>query len=422
VQTIEAQEAESGMLVKSILNRIEKQPGFVYDAVRLVDSAGWLSVEIDIRARKGSQGRCSGCDRPGPTYDTLALRRFEFVPLWAIAVFLLYALRRVRCDRCGVKVEKVPWANGKHQLTTTYAWFLARWAKRLSWKTVAETFQTSWNHVFQSVSMAVAWGREHQDLSGIAAIGIDEIQWKRGHRYLTLVYQIDAGCRRLLWIGQDRTVETIQGFFQWLGAERSAALRFVCSDMWGPYLRVVAQKAALAIHILDRFHIMSHMNKAIDEVRAKEARELRARGHAPVLTHTRWLLLRRPEKLTGRQVPRLAELLSYNLRAVRAYLLREEFQFFWGYVHPTWAGRFMDRWCTQTMRSQIEPMKKVARMLRRHRPLLLNWFRAKGTISNGTVEGFNLKAKLTMRKAFGFRTYRAIEIALYHTLGESART
>ena len=405
------------MLVKSILNRIEKQPGFVYDAVRLVDSAGWLSVEIDIRARKGSQGRCSGCDRPGPTYDTLALRRFEFVPLWAIAVFLLYALRRVRCDRCGVKVEKVPWANGKHQLTTTYAWFLARWAKRLSWKTVAETFQTSWNHVFQSVSMAVAWGREHQDLSGIAAIGIDEIQWKRGHRYLTLVYQIDAGCRRLLWIGQDRTVETIQGFFQWLGAERSAALRFVCSDMWGPYLRVVAQKAALAIHILDRFHIMSHMNKAIDEVRAKEARELRARGHAPVLTHTRWLLLRRPEKLTGRQVPRLAELLSYNLRAVRAYLLREEFQFFWGYVHPTWAGRFMDRWCTQTMRSQIEPMKKVARMLRRHRPLLLNWFRAKGTISNGTVEGFNLKAKLTMRKAFGFRTYRAIEIALYHTLG-----
>jgi transposase len=417
VQTIEAQEAESGMLVKSILNRIEKQPGFVYDAVRLVDSAGWLRVEIDIRARKGSQGRCSGCDRPGPTYDTLALRRFEFVPLWAIAVFFLYALRRVRCDRCGVKVEKVPWANGKHQLTTTYAWFLARWAKRLSWKTVAETFHTSWNHVFHSVSMAVAWGREHQDLSGIAAIGIDEIQWKRGHRYLTLVYQIDAGCRRLLWIGQDRTVETIQGFFQWLGAERSAALRFVCSDMWKPYLRVVAQKAALAVHILDRFHIMSHMNKAIDEVRAKEARELRARGHAPVLTHTRWLLLRRPEKLTGRQVPRLAELLSYNLRAVRAYLLREEFQFFWSYVHPTWAGRFLDRWCTQTMRSQLEPMKKVARMLRRHRPLLLNWFRAKGTISNGTVEGFNLKAKLTMRKAFGFRTYRAIEIALYHTLG-----
>ena len=83
----------------------------------------------------------------------------------------------------------------------------------------------------------------------------------------------------------------------------------------------------------------------------------------------------------------------------------------------TWAGRFLDRWCTQTMRSRLQPMQKVARMLRRHRPLLLNWFRATGAISAGAVEGFNNKAKLTMRIAFGFRTYRAIEIALYHTLG-----
>jgi transposase len=187
--------------------------------------------------------------------------------------------------------------------------------------------------------------------------------------------------------------------------------------MWKPYLRVVAKKAGPALHILDRFHIMAHMNKAIDKVRAQEVRALRARGRRPILTHTRWLLLRRPETLTEHQLPRLAELLGANLRAVRAYLLREEFQLFWGYVHPTWAGRFLDRWCTQTMRSRIAPMQKVARMLRRHRPLLLNWFRAKGAISSGAVEGFNNKAKLTMRRAYGFRTYRAIELALYHTLG-----
>jgi len=233
-----------------------------------------------------------------------------------------------------------------------------------------------------------------------------------------LVYQLDAGRRRLLWIGRERTVKTLLRFFRWFGPTRSAALRFVCSDMWQPYLRVVAKKAAPAVHILDRFPIMSHLNKAIDEVRAGEARALKAQGHAPVLTHTRWLLLRRPERLTGPQRPRLAELLGYNLRAVRAYLLREEFQFFWTYVSPTSAGRFLDRWCTQTMRSRLKPMQKVARMLRRHRPLLLNWFRAKGTISAATVEGLNNKAKLTMRRAFGFRTYRAIELALYHTLGD----
>ncbi len=405
------------MLVKTILNRVQKQPGFVYGAVRFVEVRGAGGVEVELRRRAGGRPTCSGCARPGPGYDTLPARRFEFVPLWGFAVFFSYAMQRVECRTCGVRVEAVPWAEGKHHLTTTYAWFLARWAKHLSWAEVAEAFRTTWEHVFHSVEMAVTWGRDHCDLTGITAIGIDEIQWQRGHKYLTLVYQLDAGRKRLLWLGPDRQVKTLLRFFHWLGNDRSAALRFICSDMWKPYLRVVAKKAGHALHILDRFHIMSHMSKAIDEVRAMEARDLKAHGYAPVLKHTRWLLLKRPENLTEQQEPRLAELLRYNLRAVRSYLLREDFQFFWTYVSPTWAGRFLDRWCTRTLRSQIEPMKKVARMLRRHRELLLNWFRAKGTISSGTVEGFNNKAKLTTRRAFGFRTYRAVEIALYHTLG-----
>jgi transposase len=406
------------MLLQTILNRVQKQPGFVYGAIRFVPVRDRPGLEIELRGRRNRRPRCSGCQQPGPGYDTLAPRRFEFVPLWGLLVVFVYALRRVACPRCGVRVEAIPWAEGKHQLTTTYAWFLARWAQRVSWTAVAQTFHTTWTHVYRSVEMAVAWGRAHQDLTGITALGIDEIQWHRGHHYLTLVDQIDADCRRLLWVGQDRTVKTLLRFFRWFGPQHTAALRFVCSDMWPPYLRVVAKKAGLALHVLDRFHIMAHLSKAIDDVRAHEARTLRARGRAPVLTHTRWLLLTRPAHLTDTQLPRLAELLAYNLRAVRAYLLKEEFQFFWTYLAPTWAGRFLDRWCTQTMRSRLAPMQKVARMLRRHRPLLLNWFRAQGTISGGAVEGFNNKAKLTMRKAFGFRTYPALELALYHTLGK----
>ena len=406
------------MLLQTILNRVQKQPGFVYGAVRVVEARGRPGLEIEVRGRKRRRPRCSGCQQPGPGYDTLAPRRFEFVPLWGLLVFFVYALRRVQCPRCGVRVETIPWAEGKHQLTTTYAWFLARWAQRVSWTAVAQSFQTTWTHVYRSVEMAVAWGRAHQELTGITAIGIDEIQWPRGQHDLTLVYQIDADCRRLLWIGQDRTVKTLLRFFRWFGPPRTAALRFVCSDMWKPYLRVVAKKAGAALHVLDRFHITAHMSKAIDDVRAHEARTLRARGLAPVLTNTRWLLLTRPEHLHDTQLPRLAALLAYNLRAVRAYLLKEEFQFFWTYLSPAWAGRFLDRWCTQTMRSRLEPMQKVARMLRRHRPLLLNWFRAKGVISGGAVEGVNNQAKLTMRKAFGFRTYPALELALYHTLGK----
>ena len=267
------------------------------------------------------------------------------------------------------------------------------------------------------MQMAVRWGRAHQQLSGITAIGIDEIAWQRGHRYVTLVYQIDEGCRRLLWIGQERRVKTLLRFFRWFGKERSAELKFICSDMWNPYLRVIAKKAGGTIHVIDRFHIMAKMSKAIDEVRAKESKELVAKGYEPVRKRTRWLLLKRPDNLSEKQQPKLAELLRYNLRSVRAYLLKEDFQFFWGYISPYWAGQFLDQWCTRTMRSRIEPMKKMARTLRNHRTLLLNWFRAKGAISAGTVEGFNTKAKLTLRKSYGFRTYRAMEIALYHGLG-----
>ena len=378
------------MQLKSILNRVQKCKSFVYARVYWVGDGEAAQLEVEVVERANGRALCSGCGQARAGYDRLARRRFEFVPLWGIRVFLVYAPRRVECPACGIRVEALPWAVGKHRLCEAYTWFLARWAWRLSWKEVATVFHASWGSVFRSVEMAVAWGRAHQDLSGIGAIGIDEIAWKRGHKYLTLVYQIDAGCKRLLWIGNQRKVKTLLGFFRCFGAERSASLAFVCSDMWRPYLKVIAKKAGQAVHVLDRFHIMMHMSKAIDAVRAEEARALKAKGYEPVLTKTRWLLLKRPENLSAQQAPKLAELLQYNLRAVRAYLLKEDFQAFWTYLSPWWAGRFLDQWCTRTMRSKLEPMKKVAKMLRKHRPLLLNWFRAKGQLSSGVVEGFNL--------------------------------
>ena len=162
---------------------------------------------------------------------------------------------------------------------------------------------------------------------------------------------------------------------------------------------------------------MVHSHGVIDEVRAAEVKRLKEDGYKPVLKHARWVLLKRPENLTQEQAVKLKELLKYNLKAVRAYLLREEFQRFWEYRSVAWAGRFLQEWCAKAMRSRLEPMKKVARMLRAHQGLLLNWFRAQGTVSAGSVEGLNYNAKLAMRKAYGFRTLRGVKIALYHRLG-----
>ena len=238
------------------------------------------------------------------------------------------------CIRCGgsiaaaveaVVVEEVPWGDGKRTLTRAYMLFLARWARRLSWKETAEAFRTSWDKVFDAVEHVVTFGLEHRVFGQIDAIGVDEIQYAKGHKYLTLVYQIDLGVTRLLWVGRERTIESFQGFFTVIGDELASKIVFVCSDMWEPYLKVIREKCSEALHILDRFHIVAKMNKALDEVRAGESRRMASEGRVPVLKKSRWLLLKREENLKTEQRFRLRDLLRYNLKTVRAYLLKEVF-------------------------------------------------------------------------------------------------
>ena len=401
----------------TILNRCHRFRGFVYQHAQF--SADKKSIEVAVGPRKGSAAVCSRCHLPAPGYDQLAERRFEFIPLWGFLVFLLYTMRRVNCRRCGiVAVEEVPWGDGKRTLTKAYMLFLARWARRLSWKETAEAFRTSWDKVFDAVEHVVTFGLEHRVLGQIDAIGVDEIQYAKGHKYLTLVYQIDLDVTRLLWVGRERSIESFRGFFTVIGDELASKIVFVCSDMWEPYLKVIREKCSEALHILDRFHIVAKMNKALDEIRAGESRRIASEGGVPVLKKSRWLLLKREENLKTEQRFRLRDLLRYNLKTVRAYLLKEAFQQLWDYNSPAWAGKFLDDWCRQVMRSRIEPMKNIARSLRQHRELILNYFRAQKLLSSGVVEGLNNKAKVTMRKSYGFRTFRCLELALYHSLGK----
>jgi transposase len=150
----------------------------------------------------------------------------------------------------------------------------------------------------------------------------------------------------------------------------------------------------------------------------KEVKQLKAKGKKPLLTATRWCLLKPPENLTDAQEIRLKDLLACNLKTVRAYLLKEDFQFFWTYISPAWAAKFLDAWCKRVMRSRLPAMKKVAKTLRARRGLLLNWFRARGRIALGAVEGFNNKARVTTKRSYGFRSYDLLELALYQTLGD----
>jgi transposase len=405
------------MRLPRILNQCHPIPGFVYGRASFAQDE--QAVLIPVRPRKRSAAICSGCHQPAPGYDQSPTpRRFEFIGFWGYLVFLVYCMRRVNCKQCGVLVEEVPWGMGKHTSTKVHMHFLGHWARKLSWKETAEEFRTSWDKVHDAVAYLVTWGLEHRVLGAIRAIGVDEIQRGKGHKYLTLVYQIDLGCTRLLWIGKERTVKTFKEFFTMIGPEVSAKIEFVCSDMWKPYLGVIREKCAQALNILDRFHIVAKVNKALDDIRSAEARRMKGDGYEPVLTKSRWCLLKRPANLTANQKVKLKDLVRYNLQSVRAYLLKEDFQQLWNYESTAWAAKFLDQWCRQVMRSRIEPMKKVARTLRAHRELILNYFRARKEFSSGVIEGLNNKAKVTMRKSYGFRTFRVTELALYHSLGK----
>ena len=404
------------MLLIRLLNACHHCPGFVYVGARLC--AAIKTIEVDVRPRQHSKACCSGCHKPASGYDQLPQRRFEFIPIWGFAVILLYCMRRVDCRQCGVKVEEVPWATGKHQLTKAYMLYLAHWARKLSWKETAQSFHTSWEKVQQAVAYVVQWGLAHRQLGPLRAIGVDEIAYGKGHDYLTLVYQIEAGCTRLLWVGEKRTKETFQKFFDMIGKDLAEKIEFVCSDMWKPYLDLIRQNCTAALSILDRFHVVAKLNKAIDEIRSDEARQLVRDGYEPVLQKSRWCLLKRRENLTDKQTVKLRDVLSYNLKSVRAYLFKEYFQQFWHYDSPAWAGKFIDQWCGEVMRSRIEPLKKFARTMRSHRELLLNYFRARKEFSSGVIEGLNNKAKVTMRRSYGFRTFKMTELALYHVLGK----
>lgn len=404
------------MLIKTLLNRIEKFKSFVYGTARFEKVEGHVALVIGISPRKNTQPLCPKCERKHPAYDIQAERLYEYVPIWDFKVYFRYAPRRADCDIHSPLVERVPWAMGKEHQTATYKVFLARWARRLAWKETAGIFKTSWDSVFRAVKYVVEYGLAHRSLDGIEQIGIDEISYG-GHKYLTLVYQIDRHARRLIWSGPKRRVKTLLRFFREFGKERAALLKYVSSDMWAPYLKVIKKKAKNALNVLDRFHIMKKFNEAIDEIRREEAKQFRQHSKEHILTHSRWPLLKNKENLTEKQVVKLKELLRHKLRSVKGYLLREDFQRFWQYRYIGWAEKFLDDWTQRTMYSKLEPMKKVARMLRNHKDLILNWFRADGKVSNGTVEGLNLKAKLAMRKAYGFRNVKTLQIALYHTLG-----
>jgi len=398
------------MLIERIIKRTLELKSYRIERIE-EKASGALCVHLV--SRKRSKPVCSGCRRKGPGYDRLRERVWRHVPMWGIGVEFIYRPRRVQCRWCGIKVERMPWAAGKSSLTVPFIVVLATFARLLSWAEVSRLFGVHWNTVRHAVKEAVSYGLAHSDTSGVLYVGIDEISRRKGHLYMTNVYDLNEG--RLLWTGDGRDEDVLRRFFEYWGEERTQKLVGICCDMWKPYMNVIEECAPHATIVFDKFHIIRHLLEAVDEVRKEEASCLKDQG-MDVLKGTKYLWLKNPWNWTKGQKSWFRSLVKSNLRVYRAFLIKEAFRALWKYKTVGWAKRYFKKWFWWATHSRLEPIRKFAWMVRRHLQGVLNIIKL--GISNAIVEGMNRKAKVISQKAYGFRTPTNYALALYHGLGK----
>ncbi|MGH2375544.1 MAG: ISL3 family transposase [bacterium] len=372
-----------------------------------------ILVTID---RLGSRMlRCGVCRRPCRKVHGAPRRQRNWrdLSMRDRRMILRYRPRRVNCPRCGVRVELFPWADPWARVTRSLARAVAVLSRQLSGMETARHYQLNWKTVAHIIRQAVAYGLRHRQRRPLHVIGIDEVSRRKGHHYLTVVYDLER--RVLVWVGKDRSSETLAGFFRELGRRRCSTIRIACMDMWPAYLRAVREHAPQAQVLFDRFHIVQHLNRALDEVRRSEVRRLTGQQKVDI-KKTRFLLLKNPWNLKPAEKNRLSLLVRWNMPVVRAYYLKEVFQLFWEYQQPARAKSHLHRWMHSAMRSRLQPCKEFVGLLRAHLDGVLAWTRAR--VSNGAVEGMNNKIKLVSHRSFGFRDARNYIPAIYHTCAQ----
>jgi len=369
---------------------------------------GSLSIEVAPGWRKP---RCSDCGRAAPGYDRRPVRWWRHLAWGKTLVLLSYAPRRVQCARCGIRTEKLPWADVKSRFSTDFEELVAYLAQITDKTHVARMMAIAWATVGQIIARVVARKLEPQRLVGLRHLGIDEFSYRKRHHYLTVVVDHDRRC--IVWAGEGRSAETLRAFFKLLSPEAREAITLVTMDMAGGYQKAVRECLPNAEIVFDRFHVQRLATDALDEVRRALVRELEDREQASAIKNTRWALLKRPENHSLHDRERLSSVQKSNQPLYRAYLLNETLRQALSYLQPWRARKALEGWISWASRSRLKPFKRVARTLREHLPGILAYI--KHRLTNGLVEGLNNKLRLVTRRAYGFHSAQATIAMLYLT-------
>lgn len=359
-------------------------------------------VWIELLALGRRRMHCSGCGQAVSKVHDHVERWIQDLPILDAQTHLLVWRRRVRCPRCGPKLEALPWLDRYSRVTRRLAQSVGRLCEVASLKHVARFFGLGWWTVKSIDKQYLREKLGPADLSGVEIVAMDEIAIHKGHSYATVI--VEPHVKRVLWVGRGRSKASIRPFFQLLGKDRCRRLKAVAMDMNGAYETEVRAWCPQAEIVYDLFHVVAKYGREVlDPVRRDEAQRVAGnQAERRVIKGSRWLLLRNRQNIKRQEDRiRLDELLAANRNLLKVYLLKDDLKHLWDYHYPKAAKRFWADWYRRAMQSGIEHLRRFARRLRPYVAGILAHCRYR--LHTSLLEGINNKIKVIKRMAYGFR-------------------
>jgi transposase len=399
------------MTISKIIGKLLK-----FKALKVVDLAFKRGNQLHIAVKPFKCGcQCPHCGRRGKILRTRPqVRWWRDIPVGGWAVWLMYAPREILCPTHGRVEESLPWAERYARVTYRYEYVMLRYCQMMTQKAAAELLRISASTLSDQLHRCIKRIRSGHRIRGLKTIGIDEVAYCKGHKYATLVYDLNRSV--VVWIGEGKGRETIDKFFDTqLSDYQKQQITGACCDMSEAYIGAITTHCPNAALVLDRFHIVKALNGAVDEVRNAQWREANV-ADRKALKGLRWLLYRHSSTRSAQDTRTLRALDKGNRRIYRAWRLKDEFERFWNYNARWAAERFLKGWMTAVMRSRLEPMKKFVRTLRNHYEGVVAFIET--GLTNATAEGLNRIVKIVKNRASGFRNLDAFSDMIYLTVGD----
>ncbi len=359
--------------------------------------------------------RCPYCNRRGKIkHKTQTSRVWRDLPLYGCQVELSYSPREIICPTHGRAQENLPWADTYSRVTYRFEYAMLIYCQIMTQKAAAMLLHISTSTLSDMLHRAIERIRDGHRIRALKSVGVDEISYCKGHKYATIVYDLDKA--RVVYVGKGKGLDAIDRFFnEMLSDYQKQQIKYASCDMSQAYISSIENHCPNATLILDRFHIVKALNEAVDEVRKQQWREADT-DERKTLKGLRWLLFKHYSNRSKKDSRILNDLRKANRRIHRAWVLKDEFEHFWDYKAP-WAGeRFLKRWTTTALKSRLEPLRKFVRTIRKHHHRILPYISKR--LTNAVSEGLNRIIKIVKNRASGYRTLEAFSDMIFLTVGD----